>query len=526
MFEREFYDSDLDKIESEKEFLERKLDEFTNFKSELDEFIKLADRVIEACDKNSVCDFLKSCDELEKLDNYHHSPMSYIVENFFSQIYQIKKNLDKELQEYSLTLNRLVNKIKNFDKFILKIEKLLDEEKKLIFANKKSVNLNEKSKLYRQFLEKEKQIYEIYLKNFHIENNDFTLSHTHNAIKFDIKQFFKKIKSLDLFVVSSIPLLGFLLVFPYFFMINEFPQVGINNALITIFGVFIFLVLFNFIIYENYLIFNVVENKKIIYGFFVIYHIILLVMLSPFFLEKIFKNYANFIYKYFNIFIFVCFVIIILFTLYHLSRQHKYKIANALLFVVFLIFDYVFVSFVYFRADDLEPFMTMLFCGLIFPLRFISIGKIFDYKSQIIMLMFLLTVSSGFFSGEFVRMARLGNYSDDFIVKTKFVPQYILDANLTNCGARNTTCIEKFDESLTKFTNLKVIVVLDKKYKVTINPKFECKFKDDNKTATCSINDFKSSADIDRANLDCKSNILHHKCRYKEFTIYKENIAG
>ena len=167
-----------------------------------------------------------------------------------------------------------------------------------------------------------------------------------------------------------------------------------------------------------------------------------------------------------------------------------------------------------------------MFCGLILLLRFIAIGKMFDYKLQIYFIIFALFMALGFFSREFAGMARLGNYNDDFIVKTKFVPPHILDANLTSCGTRNATCIEKFDENLTKFTNLKVIVVLDKKYKVAINPKFECEFKDDNKTATCSINDFKSSIDIDRTNLNCESSILHHKCRYKEFTIYKENIAG
>lgn len=249
-------------------------------------------------------------------------------------------------------------------------------------------------------------------------------------------------------------------------------------------------------------------------------------MLSPFFVEKIFKNYTNFIFEYFYIFMLICFIIIISLALYYLSKKEKNGFVIALFFILFLIFDFVFVFFIYFRADDLDHFMTMLFCGLIFPLRFISIGKIFDYKSQIIMLIILLTMSSGFFSGEFVRMAKLGNYNDDFIVKTKFVPPHILDANLTSCGTRNATCVEKFDENLTKFTNLKVIVVLDKKYKVALNPKFECKFKDDNKTATCSINDFKSSVDIDRTNLNCEPSIPHHKCHYKEFTIYKENIAG
>lgn len=519
MFEREFYDNNLDKIESEKEFLDKTLNEFTNFKGK---FVNLAGKIIEACDENSIDNFLKNYDELEKLKVYSDlTPI--IVKQFFSQTYEIKRNLDKDLQKHSSALNELLNKIKNFDVFILKIKKLLDEEKKIIWTRESSTNLNEKSRLYRQFLEKEKQIYEIYLSNFHIKNNDFVLPHTHNSVEFDIREFFKKIKSLDLFVVSSIPLLGFILVFPYFFMINEFPQLGINNALITIFGAFLFLFLFSAIMYQNYYTFKVVKNKKFI---FAIYQFILLIIIATPFLDKILINFANQVYKYLNIILFVWFAIIALCGLYHLYEKDKDKIINALLFIsAFVVLDFIFIIFVYFRIDDLNFFMTIMFCGLILLLRFIAIGKMFDYKLQIYFIIFALFMALGFFSREFAGMARLGNYNDDFIVKTKFVPPHILDANLTNCDVKNATCVEKFDENLTKFTNLKVIVVLDKKYKVALNPKFECKFKDD-KTATCSINDFKSSADIDRANLDCKSNILHHKCRYKEFTIYKENIAG
>ena len=265
------------------------------------------------------------------------------------------------------------------------------------------------------------------------------------------------------------------------------------------------------------------KNKKFI---FAIYQFILLIIIATPFLDKILINFANQVYKYLNIILFVWFAIIALCGLYHLYEKDKDKIINALLFIsAFVVLDFIFIIFVYFRIDDLNFFMTIMFCGLILLLRFIAIGKMFDYKLQIYFIIFALFMALGFFSREFAGMARLGNYNDDFIVKTKFVPPHILDANLTNCDVKNATCVEKFDENLTKFTNLKVIVVLDKKYKVALNPKFECKFKDD-KTATCSINDFKSSADIDRANLDCKSNILHHKCRYKEFTIYKENIAG
>lgn len=126
MFEREFYDSDLDKIESEKEFLDKTLDEFTNFKGK---FVNLAGKIIEACDENSIYDFLKNCDELEKLKVYSDlTPI--IVKQFFSQTYEIKRNLDKDLQKHSSALNGLLNKIKNFGVFILKIKKTFRRRKR------------------------------------------------------------------------------------------------------------------------------------------------------------------------------------------------------------------------------------------------------------------------------------------------------------------------------------------------------------------------------------------------------------
>lgn len=175
MFEREFYDSDLDKIESEKEFLDKTLNEFTNFKGK---FANLVDEIVEACDENSIYDFLKNCDELEKLKDYSDL-VPIVVKQFFSKTYEIKRNLDKDLQKHSSTLNGLLNKIKNFGDFILKIKKLLDEEKEIIQRHGSSTNLSEKSKLYRQFLEKEKQIYEIYCSNSKIKNEKKTLYRTY-----------------------------------------------------------------------------------------------------------------------------------------------------------------------------------------------------------------------------------------------------------------------------------------------------------------------------------------------------------
>ena len=338
MFEREFCDSDLDKIESEKEFLDKTLDEFTNFKGK---FVNLAGKIIEACDENSIYDFLKNCDELEKLEN-HYNPISKLVQKFFNQTYKIKVNLDKNLQNFSLEIKKNLNDIKeynttkyteNFIKLVEKIKKLLDEEKEIIQRHRSSTNLNEKSKLYRQFLEKEKQIYEIYLSNSRIENNDFVLNHTHNSIKFDIKQFFKKIKSWNLFVVSSFPLFGVLIFFPYFCMIGKFPSISISNTPITIFGALLFLCIFGFIIYQNYLIFKIIEYGKIVYRIFIFYNVILLIMISPFLLEGIFENYANFIYKHFDTLMFVCIITIIFFALYHLSKQQKHKVTDALFFI-------------------------------------------------------------------------------------------------------------------------------------------------------------------------------------------------
>ena len=180
------------------------------------------------------------------------------------------------------------------------------------------------------------------------------------------------------------------------------------------------------------------------------------------------------------------------------------------------LFDCIFIVFIYVKADDLEPFMIMLFFHFVFLLRVLSIGKIFDYKSQIIILIFILVMALGFFSGKFAEMARLGNYNDSFKADTEFVPPDILDVNLTNCGAKNFTCIEKIDENSIKFTNLKIIIVLDnKKYKAALNPKFECEIKDNNKSAICSVGGSKLL--LDKTNLSCRSHLRddNKTCSYE-----------
>lgn len=442
MFEREFYDNNLDKIESEKEFLDKTLNELTN------------------------------------------------------------------------------------DSSIKMITRLLDEEKVIINRHKFSINLNEKSKLYRQFLEKEKQIYEIYCSNSKIKNEKKRyIEHMSNAVELDIRKIYNYFSNHTSAFISILTLFGIFLYIPYFLSISEIPQTNANIMAIVV-SMAIVLITFLCLIFSNYFLFIISRDiQKISIPIIFFYHLIwFFIVFAPIAQMK----YSNYIYEHIEILSLIWLGLLLFIGLCKIikDKEKDISIAYALLFMaMFMLIDWFVILIVYLRLDEINGFFTFSILLILFFSRLISIATTFDYRLHSVFAILVLIMFICFASKDFARLAKLGNYNDNFIVNTKFVPQDILDANLTNCGARNTTCIEKFDENLTKFTNLKVIVVLDKKYKVALNPKFECKFKDDNKSAVCGVDD--SELLLDKTNLSCESHLRddNKTCDY-EFEIYEKNIAG
>lgn len=337
-----------------------------------------------------------------------------------------------------------------------------------------------------------------------------------NAVELDIRKIYSYFSNHTSAFISILTLFGVFLYIPYFLSISEIPQ---NNANIMAIVVSIAIVLITFLclIFSNYFLFVISRDiQKITIPIIFIYHLIwFFIIAAPIAQTK----HSNYIYEHIEILSLIWFGLLLLPALCYVfkDKEKDLSIAYALLFVaIFMLIDWFIILIVYLRIDEINGFYAFSVLLFLFISRLVSIGTNFNYRLLSIFAIPILFMFIWFSSKDFVRLARLGNYNYSFKADTEFVPPDILDVNLTNCGAKNFTCIEKIDENSIKFTNLKIIIVLDnKKYKAALNPKFECEIKDNNKSAICSMGG--SELLLDKTNLSCKSHLRddNKTCSYE-----------
>lgn len=142
------------------------------------------------------------------------------------------------------------------------------------------------------------------------------------------------------------------------------------------------------------------------------------------------------------------------------------RIFHLLLFGMILNFDYVVIGVVYIEYQEID-FIWLIICltSLLFVKLSILPTTRISYKIAFFCSLIFMIVEIAFISKIFVPMTGLGNYLDDFTIKTEYIKKSIL--NLPNCFKDyNLTCIDaqNSDENKTTINNLLMRVKSDDRY--------------------------------------------------------------
>ncbi|CAD7288905.1 hypothetical protein LMG7974_01216 [Campylobacter majalis] len=513
-------EKELKNIDEEIKYLKHCLDTFENLQKE---FLIKAELIIDDCKEGKTTKFLKHCDDIERL-NGRFNPALSSVESFYKTTYKAKRNLDNLLSfacKFSGYIDSLNLYSKYFKESIQKAIILLNEEKDILKKQNSSTNLKEKDILKKEFLEKEKQIFEIYKNNSKFDLLNYDLKHFFNSIKYDAIKMWHFICNKKLLSISSILFLGSILCVPYFIIENKVPSISFDElyfALIVVFA-FGFLTLFYIgviFLYQNYLLFDISKYNKtaINHAYIYIYHLL--------FLTSLLLIVCNSLKDNLLILLFSLMAVLSLFFAIYSSFKSK-TISNTILFLLLIfISDFLFFAIVKFRSDEIDVLALIMFVIIWFFARLLSMLKIFEYSLQGFFAILILFVILLFLHKDFVRLAGIANYDANYIVPTKFIPKHILDSNLSKCDKDNETCIIKFDENLTMLKNVKVVVKSDEKYFLKLNKQpFECeKFNDKIK---CN-DDIFNAHDLKCKNI--KENGLECEYSYPIFEINQKNIVN
>ncbi|QCD43874.1 hypothetical protein [Campylobacter mucosalis] len=487
MFKRNLVVKDLIQIDNEVIMTNKKLDEFFELKQNLTNLIK---QIATSSDEEQVASYLK---DLRVFEAKFHPLKS---------ISNIKEFDEDKIYKLNIELLTLENSIK-------KLVKLLEEEVNIAKMQVSSTELLKKRALYNSFLEKEKQIFEIYESINTFKNNEFALIHNINAMRFDLEKTYKRSRRF-LFSISTI--FAALLCLPYFIFINKIPSVAIDDISFSLFMIlpvgFFVIVYAGFVFIQNFILFRIFKEHDrffnhifvFLYNFFLFFLLIL-----PF--TRYFDTGALCTLIFMQVFVSISFVCYITFY------------TQKILFSIFLVSITIFVDLlpifaVYFVFDEINISYICLFFTILFISRLISNYKIFLYRIQFALSLMLLSLILVFLNRDFVRLADIANYNADYVIPTKFIPSYVLNLK-PNCSQ---TKVIKFDENLTKLENIKVVVKSDEKYFLKIEQKpFEC-VRYDKFSVKCE------QTVLELENLDCKKKNDKLLCEYKEFDVHQRNI--
>lgn len=387
----------------------------------------------------------------------------------------------KELQNFLVDLGELwVFDIQNSLKMrkinLEKIKDILRSQKQIIYRHITSKDKQERKNLYKQFLKNESKLHKTYSElgsNFLRQYNLSFDKHTANSI---LNDFLWTIK----LVTTNLKTAFWLCVFfgacfcaPYFINISKFPQINLNDIAYLLFGVSISVfsyiaTIILFLMAYSYAIFKNNTKSKFANCIFWIMQInMVAILLLPFIYKfNYFKNISDFVLRNFNYF-FIGYILFFIgyfgFGIYK-NKNHK-DIINLFAWFFALIFDILFIEFVYARHEDIGV-IWLLFAFYFFLLvKIVAFAKSFEYKIIFCFATPLALLVIPLLSSDFVRIIKLGNYKDDFTIRTEFTPKDIL--NLPNCfEGYSLTCIDGnlSDSNRTKINNLIVEVKFEDRY--------------------------------------------------------------
>ena len=514
MFERDFTYKDLERVETEMANMYVALANIYRNKSYIWKISRTLDKL-----KN--LNF--SSKERYIIDRFEskyvkHMDRTYEVFNFlqkftekedFKILSDTARSLINEIERYLLVLKQdniysanrtafkttIIRYIKSIK--ILKIQKEI--VKKLI----ESIDVEDRKKLYIEFLKNEGEIYRIYnnLPDKFIKDKTTCINHVSNAMLSDAKEIITKGIKYKILSVLSFVVFGALLCMPYFLYLRRMPEISIGSipiSLVAVFAIGIFLTLYLYIILflQNYFLFRSWYESKneIKYCFIVVDFVaILLMAFLPLIYYKLDLSSSSYeclsdigcLFKtclgLYGVLL-VCF-----FCKFWLDNKDE---LNNIFLVALLIFisDLLILLAIYFNYADEYILVIVLMVILHFLVRLLQIGKRFTYRILLVALSFMALVLLLSTSGFFVRVVGLANYQTDFDIKKENIPEYVNLENINKC--KNTqdkdinfikyTCIsDEMPSSTVKFKNILIKVKSDGRYWLEVVAKDQNKSKID-----------------------------------------------
>ena len=514
MFERNFTYKDLEQIETEIENTREALANIYKNKS----YIWKISRTLDKLKKSNfssiekfIIDIFKSgyakC--MDRTDEAINFLQKFIKQDDFKILSDTTRGLINEIERYVSILkqediystNKIVFRgiIVRYIKFIriLKIQK--ENVKKLI----ESIDVEDKKKLYIEFLKNEGEIYRIYnnLPDKFIKDKTTYINHVSNAMLNDAKEIKAKCIKFKIFSVLSFVVFGAFLCIPYFLNLRRMPEISISSipmSLIGVFAISIFLALYLcFLVFlQNYFLFRgwYESKNKIKYCFIGVDFIaILLMALFPLIYYGLDLSSSSYewlsdinclfkTYLFLHVVLLGCFFCIFWW-------NNKDELSNIFLAALLIfISDLLILLAIYFNYADEYILVIILMVILHFSARFLQIGRQFLYRILLVALSFMALVLLLSTSGFFVKAVGLANYQTDFDIKKENIPEYVNLENINKCKNKPNedinfikyTCIsDKMSSSTVKFKNILVKVKSDGRYWLEVVSKDQNKSKID-----------------------------------------------
>nr|WP_314374207.1 hypothetical protein [uncultured Campylobacter sp.] len=513
MFERNFTHKDLEQVETEIKNMYVVLTNIYKNKSCIWKISRTLDKLknsnFSSTEKYIIAIF-KS--EYAKRMNRTNEAINFLQKFTKRKDFKILSNtardLIDEIERHLLILEQkdiyYTNKIM-FRGIIIKYIKsirILKIQKEIVKKSIKTIDIEDKKKLYIKFLKNESEIYRIYnnLPDKFIKDKKTYISHVSNSMLSDAKEIIAKGIKYKIFSVLNFVVFGALLCIPYFLELRRVPEISIGSipiSLVAVFAIAVFLTLYFCILVflQNYFLFRCwYESKnKIKYCFIgVDFVAILLMALFPLIYYILNLSYSshrclNDIGCLFG----RCLGLHAVLLVYFFCKfwwDNKDELSNIFL-AAFLIFisDLLILLAIYFNYAD-EYILVVAFMAILsFLIRLLQIGRQFAYRVLLFVLSFMALVFLLFASGFFVRAVGLANYQTDFDIKKENIPEYV---NLENINKYKNkpdedinfikyTCISnEMPSSTVKFKNILVKVKSDGRYWLEVVAKNKNKIDD------------------------------------------------
>ena len=459
------------------------------------------------CIENLLTKCIKYENKIDKIRSY----VKDIMDNKYNLLSEESK---KDIDEIYISLTYLkenginsisIYTIKKLSTDYEKILRILKIQKEIVKKSIKTIDIEDKKKLYIKFLKNESEIYRIYnnLPDKFIKDKKTYISHVSNSMLSDAKEIIAKGIKYKIFSVLNFVVFGALLCIPYFLELRRVPEISIGSipiSLVAVFAIAVFLTLYFCILVflQNYFLFRCwYESKnKIKYCFIgVDFVAILLMALFPLIYYILNLSYSshrclNDIGCLFG----RCLGLHAVLLVYFFCKfwwDNKDELSNIFL-AAFLIFisDLLILIAIYFNYADEYILIVVSMAILSFLIRLLQISRQFAYRVLLFVLSFMALVFLLFASnsGFFVRVVGLANYQTDFDIKKENIPEYVNLENINKC--KNTqdkdinfikyTCIsDEMPSSTVKFKNILVKVKSDGRYWLEVIAKDQNKSKID-----------------------------------------------